>query len=262
MQQKIVLIGAGNMGYHLGRQLFKCKAGLVQIYSRTTEKAARLSQLTNDTPFITNLDDISLDADLYIVAIKDDAIEPVAEKLQHLGKLNKLIVHTSGVTPADVFNPWFPRFGAFYPFQSFSVDRQLTFSEIPICYFANNEQDAAFLNTLGQSLNCKTYPINDEERSILHVNGVFVNNFTNYLYQISWNIMQKEDIPFDLLRPLILETAKKVMDHTPVSMQTGPAIRGDEKSMERHLKYLEQWPQFTEIYKLLSDGIGKTRKLK
>ncbi len=260
MQQKIVLIGAGNMGYHLGQQLFKCKTGLCQIYSRTKKKAKLLSQKTAATPFVTDLNDIRGDADLYIVAIKDDAISEVAEGLKALGKAGKLIVHTSGVTPTSVFQPWFSRYGALYPFQSFSINRALNFSDIPICYHANNKSDSQLLKSLGIALNCKTYPINDKERSILHVNGVFVNNFTNYLYQISWDITKEEGIAFDLLRPLILETAQKIMDHQPEDMQTGPAIRGDQKSMQRHLDYLESWPEFKKVYEVLSEGISKRKK--
>jgi predicted short-subunit dehydrogenase-like oxidoreductase (DUF2520 family) len=259
MHGKIVLIGAGNMGFHLGQQVYKCEVGLIQIYSRTRKKAEALSALTGDTPFTAHLDEIRLDADLYIVAIRDDAISEVAEALKHLGKAGKLIVHTSGVTPSGVFAPWFSRFGAFYPFQSFSIDRELVFSDIPICYYANNTKDNQFLKTIGLALGCKTYPINDKERAILHVNGVFVNNFTNYLYQISWDITKQEGIPFDLLRPLILETAQKVMLHPPEDMQTGPAIRGDKKSMKRHLDYLEKWPGLKEVYELLSEGISKKK---
>lgn len=261
MQQKIVLIGAGNMGYHLGYQLYKCNAGLCQIYSRTREKARRLSEKTDHIPYVTNLEDIRNDADLYIVAVKDDAIIEVAQQLEVPGASGKLIVHTSGVTSSDVFAPWFSRYGAFYPFQSFSIDRKLSFSGVPICYYANKEQDAFFLKSLGEQLNCKTYHINDRERAILHVNGVFVNNFPNYLYQISWDITEKEGIPFELLRPLILETAQKVMDHPPGLMQTGPAIRGDKKSMQLHLDYLSQWPGYKKIYEVLSEGISKIKNI-
>jgi predicted short-subunit dehydrogenase-like oxidoreductase (DUF2520 family) len=257
MQQKIVLIGAGNMGYHLGKQLYERQAGLIQIYSRTREKAKTLSEVTGNTPYITELENIRTDADLYILAIKDDAIEFVVEQLKRLGEAGKFVVHTSGVTPSAVFKPWYNRFGSFYPFQSFSRDRQLDFSEVPVCFYANTQKDAELLDQLGQQLGCNTYPVNDKERAILHVNGVFVNNFTNYLYRISWEIMEKEGLPFELLRPLILETAQKIMEHSPEAMQTGPAIRNDQRSIKRHIKYLKNWPAYRKIYKVLTKGISK-----
>lgn len=259
MRYKIVLIGAGNLGYHLGKRLFECKAGLQQIYSRTSKSAEALSLQTGNTPFVTNLNKIDNDADLYILAIKDDAIGEVAEKLEQLGKSGKLIVHTSGVTPMEVFQPWFKRYGSFYPFQSFSKDQLPDFSIIPLCYYATNEKDKAFLKKIGQKLDCKTFEINDQERAVLHVNGVFVNNFTNHLYQISWEIMKKENLSFDLLRPLILETALKVMENAPIEMQTGPAIRNDQKSIQRHLDYLEDLPEYKKVYEILSNSIEETR---
>ncbi len=259
MKHKIVLIGAGNLGYHLGIRLFECKAGLHQIFSRTVKSAEALSLQTGNTPFITDLNEIDNEADLYIVAIKDDAIGEVAEKLRELGDSGKLIVHTSGVTPMEVFQPWFKRYGSFYPFQSFSKDQLPDFSRIPLCYFATVETDKALLKKLGQKIGCKTYEINDQERAVLHVNGVFVNNFTNHLYQISWEIMEKEKLSFDLLRPLILETALKVMDNAPIDMQTGPAIRNDQQSIQRHLNYLNNFPDYKKVYEVLSKGIESTR---
>lgn len=259
MELKIVLIGAGNMGYHLGKQLYDCQAGLVQVYSRTRQKARFLSEATGNTPFTTELEELTPDANLYIFAIKDDAISEVAEKLYLLGTAGKLIVHTSGVTPTEVFAPWFSRYGSFYPFQSFSIERPADYSKVPLCYFANTEKDKALLRQLGQQLQCRTFEVDDVKRAILHVNGVFVNNFTNYLYQISWEIMEKESLPFDLVRPLILETAQKVMDNPPLNMQTGPAIRGDKISIQRHLQYLEQWPGLEKIYEVLTNGISRLK---
>ncbi|KAA3620921.1 MAG: DUF2520 domain-containing protein [Bacteroidetes bacterium] len=259
MRNKIVLIGAGNLGYHLGKRLYECKAGLYQIFSRTAKSAEALSLETGNTPFVTDLNEIEKNADLYIIAIKDDAIPEVAEKLHELGKKGNLIVHTSGVTPTNVFQPWFKRYGSFYPFQSFSKDQLPDFSRIPLCYFATKESDKAFLNKLGKKLGCKSYEINDLERAVLHVNGVFVNNFTNHLYQISWEIMKRENLSFDLLRPLILETALKVMENAPAEMQTGPAIRNDQQSIQRHIEYLKKFPEYKNVYEVLSKGIEGTR---
>lgn len=256
MQIKVVLIGAGNVAYHLGQHMHKQGIEIVQVFSRTTAKARQLSEQIGTIPYTTNLEMINPNADVYIVAVHDDAIAIVAEKLQYLGKVGKFIVHTSGVTPSTIFAPWFSRYGVFYPLQSFSINKTIDFSAVPLCIYAEKKTDKKLLLTLGKTLNCHTYTITDKQRAILHVNGVFVNNFTNYLYQIAWDICQKEGISFDLLRPLIRETAEKVMTNSPTEMQTGPAIRGDEKSINQHLEYLEAHPDYRAIYALLSKGIS------
>ena len=236
--------------------LHKSGIEIVQIFSRTKEKAAQLSKQIGAVPYTTNLENINPDADLYIVAVHDDAITLVAKKLHYLGKAGKFIVHTSGATPSNVFAPWFSRYGVFYPLQSFSIDRPVDFQAVPLCIYAQKKADEKILKNLGQQLKCPTFSISDKQRAILHINGVFVNNFTNYLYQVAWDICQKEALPFDLLRPLIRETAEKIMANPPIEMQTGPAIRGDQESINKHLEYLKAYPDYREIYALLSKNIN------
>lgn len=256
MKLKVVLIGAGNVAYHLGKYLHKNGIEILQIFSKTKEKAAQLSEQLDTVPYTINLENINPDADLYIVAVHDDAIAIVAKKLQYLGKTGKFIVHTSGATSSNVFAPWFSRYGVFYPLQSFSIDKPVDFQAIPLCIYAQKKADEKTLKNLGLQLKCPTFSISDKQRAILHVNGVFVNNFTNYLYQIAWNICQKEELSFDLLRPLIRETAEKVMANPPIEMQTGPAVRGDQESINKHSEYLKAYPEYREIYTLLSKNIN------
>lgn len=249
----IVLIGAGNVGYHLGKCLKDKDLNIVQIFSRSDKHAARLSREIA-IPFTTDLTHVIADADLYILAINDRVIADVALqlKIEH-----GLVVHTSGATPSTILAPHFQRFGIFYPLQTFSIAKAVDFAQIPICVYANTNIDEDFLFTLGQQFSARVYKIDDQQRAILHVAAVFVNNFTNYLFQVGYDILQKEHLPFDLLRPLIQETAAKVQEHPPAEMQTGPAIRGDEATIQRHLQYLESFPAYHKSYQFLTTLIKK-----
>ncbi len=250
----IILIGAGNVGYHLGKRLYEKGLHMDQVFSRTVEKANILAKIVG-AQAITDLADVHSDADLYILAVHDSAIADVAAKLPAKGKL---VVHTSGATPSSVLAPHFERFGIFYPLQTFSVSRMVDFEQIPICVYACQESDLQLLENLAKQISPKVYRIDDAQRATLHVAAVFVNNFTNHLFQVGYDILEKENLPFDLLRPLIRETAEKVQEHLPARMQTGPAIRGDESTIRRHLAYLEKYPEYRSLYELLTGSIQKS----
>ncbi|MFQ5447073.1 MAG: Rossmann-like and DUF2520 domain-containing protein [Saprospiraceae bacterium] len=257
MSLKIVLIGAGNAGYHLGRHL-AARGELLQVFSRTTEKAQRLSKLTG-APFTTSLDEIIPDADVYLLAIHDDGIAGVAGKLCQTGCGEKLVCHTSGATPMAVFaKTGLKRFGVFYPLQTFSVARQPDFTQIPFIIEANNARDVKLLDELAGLFSQKIYHLNDEKRAALHVAAVFVNNFTNHLFHVGKTILKHESLPFDLLLPLIRETGDKIILADPHSVQTGPAKRGDFKTITRHLNYLKQFPELRDLYDILTKSIQRT----
>lgn len=187
-ETSIVLIGAGNVGYHFGKRLKDCGLNVVQIFSRQEAKAQRLSE-TIGIPFVTDLKQVVTDADLYILAVNDSVISEVASNL----KLKKgLVAHTSGATPSTVLQSYFDRFGVFYPLQTFSISKAVDFEQIPICVYANNTPDEDLLFQVGQHISSKVYKIDDAQRATLHVAAVFVNNFTNYLFQIGYDILQKK----------------------------------------------------------------------
>jgi predicted short-subunit dehydrogenase-like oxidoreductase (DUF2520 family) len=254
MSLKIVLVGAGNAGYHLGKHLGE-HAELLQIFSRTQEKAWRLSHLTG-VPYTTSLDDLRPDADVYLLAIHDDGIAGVASHLSELGFSGKLVCHTSGATPISVFEKTgLERYGVFYPLQTFSVGRQPDFGQIPFIVEANNPKDAALLEELAGVFTKKIYHLSDEKRAALHVAAVFVNNFTNHLFGAGKKILDDESLPFDLLLPLISETVAKLREEAPASVQTGPAKRGDVKTIARHLGYLKKYPALRQLYDTLTKSI-------
>ena len=248
------MIGAGRLGYHLGTALSNNGLDIKQVFSRRMEKAMRLAESTNSQA-LNRLEDVDGNSHLYILAVSDDAIGEVAEKLSRYISREKVVVHTSGACPSTVLEAHFANCGVFYPLQSFSEDRQPDFSKIPICFFSPKTEVEAYLCDIAGRISSKLFSINDNQRAILHVAAVFANNFTNHLYSVASQILREEQIPFELLLPLIEETAAKVSNHSPHDMQTGPARRGDQLTLQRHLNYLEKKPAFKQLYKLLTDSI-------
>ena len=248
---KITIIGSGNVGTHLTKRLFEKGHTIVQVFSRNIENAKKLAQQVEAKP-ICDLNELSPQVEFIIIAVKDDAIEEVAKTIQ---LKNILITHTSGATPSTVFKKYKKRFGSFYPLQTFSKNKPADFEQLPICIDANNETDLNVLESLAQSICPNVYRINDKERAILHVCAVMVNNFTNHLFAMADDILKKENLTLDILKPLILETVKKIEKHPPKQMQTGPAIRNDQKTIDKHLEFLDKYPNYQLIYKLLSDSI-------
>lgn len=252
MIDHVVIIGAGNLATRVAVALTENGVTVKQVYSRTRESAQKLAQKVN-TSYTNDLSLVVEDADLYIVAVKDAAIEEVLSQLK--GKALKAIVHTAGSIPMGIFSPYFENYGVFYPLQTFSVNHQVDFSTIPMCLEAAN---TALLNELWQlagRISPSVHSINSQQRKTLHLAAVFVNNFVNHLYACGAEILGQKGLDFDLLKPLILETAQKVQNMPPMDAQTGPARRNDQQVMNDHLKMLETNPELKKIYSFVSESI-------
>lgn len=255
MIQTIALIGAGRVAGHLGPALVNAGLTITQVYSRRIDQAARLGKILQAPP-IANLTRIKPDADLYLLAIADDGISDVAQQLFHLLPPNAALAHTSGATPLEALQVGFAHTGVFYPLQTFSADRSIDVYQVPFCLEANTEVFGRALEVLARRISRHTAFVNNHQRNTLHVAAVFANNFTNYLLTIAHDVCAEQSLPFDLLRPLILETARKVQTLPPEEAQTGPARRGDQSTMQRHRQYLDtHHPALTELYTHLSEAI-------
>lgn len=252
MLKNITIIGSGNVATHLGMALLNNGCSINQVYSPNKDHAFELANLLNampcdDTKFITD------ESDIYIICIKDDFIEEIANQLKFK---NKTIVHTSGSIAMDTLSE-FDNYGIFYPLQTFSKGNKVNIKEVPFCIEANNENTKNDLLELANQLSNKVYEINSEQRKKIHVAAVFACNFSNYLYSISEDILNENNMDLEILKPLILETAKKIQSNSPKTVQTGPAKRNDKEVIENHIQLLGNKTAYQDIYQLITDNIIK-----
>lgn len=246
---KVVILGAGNIAQHL-YTVFETTSEItvVQVYNRS-EKALRYFQ---NVPTTTSLKAL-FEADVYVIAVADDAIASIANKLPFT---DRLVVHTSGSASMHVLHKKNRR-GVFYPLQTFTKGTKVDFSTIPLCLESQEKTDFTLLQTMASAIGSTSYKISSEQRRALHVSAVFVNNFSNHLYRIGHEICEANNVPFKILHPLIQETANKISTLTPYMAQTGPAKRGDQKTINDHLAKLDK-DIHKEIYTLLTQSIAKT----
>lgn len=247
----IVFIGAGNLATNLSLTLKNAGYSILQVYSRTEKSAKELAEkLICDYTFdINNLKK----ADVYFFAVRDNVIPQL---LNQYNFDNKFIVHTAGSISIDVFKNRTKNYGVFYPLQTFSKYRKVDFENIPICIEANNLKSLQLLENIAKDISGDVRLINSEQRKIIHLAAVVACNFVNHLYSISADILNKGNIPFDILKPLIIETANKIIDNDPHNVQTGPAVRNDTQIIEKHLRMLDD-DNLKNIYRLISDDIFK-----
>ena len=250
---KIAFIGSGNVATHLALALKDAGKEILQVYSRTLANAKALADRV-DAQFTNKTEDITDEADMFVISVSDDALTDVVSSID---VNNNLIVHTSGSAPMDILKSCSRNFGVFYPLQTFSKSRKVDFSKIPLCIEANNTGNRERLKNLALSLTDKICFVNSEKRRTLHLAAVFACNFPNFMYSVAQKIVMENGLDFDILKPLITETAEKIQRISPTDAQTGPAKRGDEKIMKLHLEMLEKYPEFQELYRVLSEGIGK-----
>lgn len=251
----ITIIGAGNVATHLGIALKKKGMIIDCVYSRKIKRSRALATKLK-AKAINKLSQITADSHLYIVAVSDDAIETVSEKLSKHIPTNAWVAHTSGSVSSAAIN--FDNRGVFYPLQSFSIDRSIDFKEVPFCIDAATSKMQAKLVALAKKISNSVQIINDQERSILHLSAVFSSNFSNHMYHIANTICDENKVDFDILKPLILETARKLNSGSPRAMQTGPARRDDQITLDKHIKQLAKHTSEKKIYKLISESINKT----
>jgi predicted short-subunit dehydrogenase-like oxidoreductase (DUF2520 family) len=248
---KIIFLGAGNVATHLALAIHKTEHRIVQVYSRTKASAAALA-LRLDVPYTDIVDEIIQDADLYIYAVSDDALASlvsleIAPQAMH--------VHTAGSVAMDIFKGYKKYYGVLYPLQSLSKDKIIDFQQVPLLLETSDETVKQSLDVLAKLISGQVYHFNTEQRLKIHLAAVFANNFVNHLFQIASDIMKTSDIDFNLLKPLIKETVKKIDYLSPEEAQTGPAKRYDIKIMNQHVEMLKDQPKLQNLYRELSQLI-------
>ncbi|TAL59774.1 MAG: DUF2520 domain-containing protein [Bacteroidetes bacterium] len=248
---KIFLIGSGNVATQLGLAFKRSGHDIVYVYSPTISHAAMLGEKLN-TDWGRSLNAISeFPADIYLIAVKDDAIAEVVKKMPALKK--SLIIHTSGATDISVLKKKFRNCGVLWQVQTIKARTLLDFKKVPMVIEANNSSSKKKLTKIARSLSGKVYSLNSKQRRVLHLGAVWVNNFPNHLYYLSEMLLKKHHLPFELFGPLILSTTQSAMKGPYIS-QTGPAKRNDKKTMNAHLKLLAD-KNYRTLYKTISKSI-------
>lgn len=253
MQNKIAIIGSGNVATHLAKVFFENKMNVTEIYSRNESNGNFLAKEVN-AKYISKLKNVGNNADVIIMAVSDDAIPEIAKKL-NIGE--KVLAHTSGIANTESLSVATKNFACFYPLQTFTKGNSVDFKNIPLLITTNNSATLSTLKTIAFKISKNVKEITDLERQKLHLSAVIVNNFTNHLFTLSSAYLAKNDIDFDLLKPLIQETVNKISTSKPNKNQTGPAKRNDKKTIEKHLSFIEN-NDLKEIYKILTNSIYNT----
>ncbi|HYW95598.1 MAG TPA: DUF2520 domain-containing protein [Bacteroidales bacterium] len=255
-RQSFVIIGAGNVASHLAGALASAAYRPLQVVGRSTSAAKELAD-TLDTTYTVSLNEINTQADFYVVAVNDDAIPKVLSGL----KINdKLVFHTSGSTGISVFGNKFTRCGVFYPLQTFSKNRVLDFHEVPLFIESSGPEAYEAMTEIAKNISRYVRPVDSALLEKIHIAAVFACNFTNHMYVIAEDLVNEIQVPFEILLPLIRETFLKLGSGPPASLQTGPAVRGDVKIIEKHRKSLENHPEYQKIYTFVSQNILELHK--
>lgn len=251
----VVFIGAGNLATNLAKALHHAGFHIKQVFSRTEESACTLAQAV-EAEYTTDLSRVTVDAELYIVSLKDDALIKLLPQIV-ADKKDALLVHTAGSVPMSVWEGKAMRYGVLYPMQTFSKQRMIDFREVPFFIESNSPQDAELLKAVASVLSENVYVADSKQRRSLHLAAVFACNFTNHMYALAAEVLKKQNLPFDALLPLIDETARKVHELEPREAQTGPAVRYDEQVINKHLDMLADEPEVQKIYKTISQSIHR-----
>jgi predicted short-subunit dehydrogenase-like oxidoreductase (DUF2520 family) len=247
--KEILVIGAGNLSWHLVQVLQKAKFD-VTLVTRNTERVA-------DWPVrVQTLSDLSSNPYFIILAVPDDVIHQASTELANYFPSKTPVVHTSGATPTVMINSHFASRGALWPIRSLRAGEPVTdWRNVPLVYHATNAALAQVLSEVTAKLSDLTYPLDDTQRAKLHLSAVFSNNFVTWLYEISHQLCTESNIPFEILLPIIRNTALKQNGASPSFSQTGAAARGDQATMNRHLHLLAKHPEYAHLYQFMSSTI-------
>lgn len=251
---KIVLLGSGNVAFHLSKVLIQAGYPVIQVWSRNPDHAIELA-LEIGADSITEIASIHPETDIVIIAVNDDGIKNVISQIPN--NPNLLILHTSGTTPLSVLEKYSSNCGVLYPLQTFSKTVEVDFKSVPLCIEGSNIEALNQIRDIAQQLSKNVSEVNSQQRALLHISAVFACNFTNHFYSIAQQILENNGLNFDLLRPLIQETTDKVMSNKPSEVQTGPAKRNDEQTIQKHLAILQTQSNWQELYEKLSQDIVK-----
>lgn len=246
-----VIIGSGNVAYHLAKAFVLNAIPVAQIFGRNEEQLKSISEELR-IPFSTKKLN---EADVYIICVSDQSIEEVSRLIT---EKNCLVVHTSGSLPIDILAGEY-RKSSLYPLQTFSKSKTLDYNQIPFFIEAENREDMKTLSDIASAISRNVMESTYEKRKYIHLTAVFACNFVNHLFSRAKEISDAQEIPFDYFLPLIDETVQKIHEIEPKSAQTGPAVRNDKRILELHEQLLKD--ESLDIYKTMNHSIQKMYEL-
>ncbi len=255
--ERIGIVGTGNVAWHLARLCSLSGVSVSGVLVRNAD-VARLRSVGErfDVPLQDNLQQLASKSDVIIIAVNDQSIPTVASNLQ---SFRGLVCHTSGSSSIDVLAPFCRQRGVFYPLQTLTALQPVPPGEIPVCVEGVDPSVVQRITKIAHTLGCPTYEVNSHQRMVMHVAAVFACNFTNHMLALAYRIAEKEPAAKPLLQPLVKETIRKALQaDDPKSVQTGPAIRNDKETLEKHLKLLDDNPEIQQLYQLISKSIAQS----
>jgi len=253
----ITIIGTGNVATRLGVALQAANHTIVQIIGRNAQTGHDLAQQLN-CRFDDSTQKVDPNAELIIIAVSDNALENIIAELPFT---TALVTHTAGSMPMSLLQ-CFNNHGVIYPFQTLSRQKEIDMTQVPLLIEGNTPTTTDQLGKLAKTISNRVTMITSEQRQQLHLAAVFACNFTNHLYAIAHRLLTEKGLDFALIRPLIEETAAKIWTLPPHEAQTGPAVRHDDKVMEKHLKTLATAPDLQTLYRQLSAHIMASHQKK
>ena len=254
MKFKIAILGAGNVAWHLAPALEDAGHEITEVYARDLKKAKEITERLYAAEPTDELDFSESKAEIFILAVKDSAIAEVADEV--ILPEESILVHTSGAMPLDILGYSSASYiGILYPLQSFTRGKKIEMDEVPFLLESEDQLVLQKLKKLAKSLSPLVYPIRSKDRKAIHVAAVFASNFSNHMIRIAEEVMRRQGLDFEMLKPLIIETISKSLQIGAKQAQTGPAIREDYETLEEHHRFLSYNESFAEIYRLVSQDI-------
>jgi predicted short-subunit dehydrogenase-like oxidoreductase (DUF2520 family) len=251
MIKSAAVIGTGNIAYHMLRGFRSLNIENVVVWGRNSDKCEILASKFGYNA-VENIGDIDSSTSLCIICVSDEAISFIVDKLKNL---NGIVCHTSGSTSMDAVAEVFPHAGVLWPLQTLSAHYDIPFQNIPLCIEASDAESRKLLLSFSEQLTGKYFEATSDQRLLLHIAAVMMSNFSNHLATLAKSLLHGQQLSFDMMKPLIKETAEKLQRLDPVDAQTGPSSRNDIKTEEKHIKRLDNTKKIQELYRLFSQSI-------
>ncbi len=253
----VTVIGAGNVGWHMATAFYQTGIDVLDVVSGTQEHAEELARMVSAVPR-TEIDGIDRLPDLFLVCVNDDLLQEI---IHQFSGTETLVAHTSGSAGIELFQNTVKHGGVFYPLQTFTRGKEMTYDTIPFLIEGASPELAQQLKGLAEKISGIVYEADSETRLKMHIAAVFACNFINHLAAIAKELLVESGLKFELLRPLMKETIRKLLEMDPASAQTGPAVRNDLKTIDKHIITLQEKSEEQQLYRMLTDSIIRYRNM-